>query len=136
MDHKDAILELEFWAEKKGYCVYFSREVEDEVCLQSKIISINSTRSTEVQLHTMLHECGHILAYDNGSILKTRDVIDKYGDKTRIHRVFTVVEEVEAWRRGLSLANRMGIQINKDKWDRCVARALKKYMQWCLDFNY
>ena len=69
MDLKDAIIDLEFWADAKGYCVDFSKYGNDSVDFESKLISINTTRSTEIQLYT-------------------------------------------------------------------IARALKKYMEWCLDFNY
>jgi hypothetical protein len=136
MDLKDAIIDLEFWADAKGYCVDFSKYGNDSVDFESKLISINTTRSTEIQLYTLLHECGHVLSHNNGGVLDTKDVINKYGEKTRIHRVFTVIEEVEAWKRGLSLAGRLGISVNKKKWDKTIARALKKYMEWCLDFNY
>lgn len=136
MDLKDAILELEFWADGRGYYIDFSKRGGDDVDFQSKIISINTTRSLETQLHTLLHECGHILSYKNGGVLNTRGVTDRFGSKTRIHRVFTVIEEVEAWKRGFSLAGRLEIPVDQDKWDRDVARALKKYMQWCLDYNY
>ena len=68
--------------------------------------------------------------------MDTKSVTENFSEKSNMYRVFTVIEEVEAWKRGLSLANRLGIAVNKDKWNRDVARALKLYMKWCLDPKY
>jgi len=136
MPHKDAIGALEYWAYTKGYCVDFSRDGDDSVDQESKIISINTTRSLETQLYTLLHECGHILIYGSDKVTNVKEVTDNYNEKSNMYRVFTVIEEVEAWKRGLSLANRLGIPVDKDKWNRDVARALKIYMQWCLDTKF
>ena len=136
MIHEEAIGALEYWAYTKGYYVEFARNGDDSVDRESKIISINTTRSEETQLYTLLHECGHILVYGSDKIMNTQEVTDNYSEKSNIHRVFTVIEEVEAWKRGLALANRLGISVNKTKWNRDVVRALKLYMKWCLDLNF
>lgn len=136
MTHEEALGALEYWAYTKGYYVEFARNGDDSVDRESKIVSINTTRSEETQLYTLLHECGHILVYGNDKVMNAQGVMDSFGEKSNIHRVFTVIEEVEAWKRGLSLANRLGIPVNRDKWNRDVARALKLYMQWCLDLNF
>jgi len=136
MTHEEAIDSLVYWAETKGYVVDFSYNGDDSVDRESKIISINTTRSLETQLYTLLHECGHILIYGSDKVTNVKEVTDNYNEKSNIHRVFRVVEEVEAWKRGLSLANRLGISVDKEKWNRDVARALKQYMKWCLDPNF
>ena len=136
MTEKDAIGALEYWAYTKGYHVDFAYDGDDSVDKVAKIISINTTRSLETQLYTLLHECGHILVYGSDNVVNVKEVTDRYNEKTSIHRVFTVIEEVEAWKRGLSLAKRLGITVDKEKWNRDVARALKQYMKWCLDPNF
>lgn len=136
MTHQDALQTLEYWAYTKGYYIEFSRNGDDSVDRESKIISINTNRSEETQLYTLLHECGHILVYGSDKIMDTKSVTENFSEKSNMYRVFTVIEEVEAWKRGLSLANRLGIAVNKDKWNRDVARALKLYMKWCLDPKY
>tara|TARA_Y100000310_G_scaffold134378_1_gene133369 strand:- start:159 stop:569 length:411 start_codon:yes stop_codon:yes gene_type:complete len=136
MTHENAICTLECWAYARGYCVHFAHDGDDSVDEIAKIISINTTRSLETQLYTLLHECGHILIYGSDKVVNVKEVTDHYGEKSNIYRVFRVIEEVEAWKRGLSLADRLGIGIDKKKWNRDVARALKQYMKWCLDPNF
>jgi len=119
------------WLDKRGYYVEFSTSGDDSVDRLNKIVSINTTRSLETQLHVMLHECGHVLVAESDPIVSGIDeVLTKYSEKSKIHKTFTVIEEVEAWKRGLKLASRLGVPINKEKWNKDVARALYKYMLW------
>jgi len=119
------------WLEKRGYYIELGRDGDDSVDREAKIVSINTTRSPETQLHIMLHECGHILVHGSDTIVSGIDeVLSKYGENTKIHKTFTVIEEVEAWKRGLRLAKRLSIPINKQKWNKDVARAIMAYMKW------
>ena len=119
------------WLENRGYVVEFSRSGDDSVDRENKIVSINTTRSHETQLHVILHECGHVLIKDSDPIVNgIEEVLKRYSCKSKIHKTFTVIEEAEAWKRGLKLANRLGIPIDKKKWNKDVARAIYKYMLW------
>ena len=133
MDYNEAIASLVCWAQDYGYDVQLDRYGDDSIDEESRIISINTNSSLETQLHTLLHECGHLLIYKNGTPFKINDVINKYSERTKIHRVFRVIEEAEAWKRGRALARRLYIELNDDKWNRAVARALKRYMEWAID---
>tara|TARA_B100000131_G_C18078167_1_gene597189 strand:+ start:795 stop:1196 length:402 start_codon:yes stop_codon:yes gene_type:complete len=130
MDYNDSIVSLICWAQDYGYDVQIDRYGDDSIDEESRIISINSKNSIETQLYVLLHECGHLLIYKNGSSFGLKDVMSKYSERTKIHRVFRVIEEAEAWKRGRSLANRLYIDIDDEKWNRAVARALGKYMDW------
>ena len=133
MTHEQALGTVIYWLQSKGYFVDFARNGDDSVDREAKIVSINSTRSLETQLYTLLHECGHVLVSKSDSIVNgAEEVLGKYGEKTKIYKTFTVIEEVEAWKRGLSLANRLCIPVDKDKWNRDVARAIGTYMEWAL----
>jgi len=82
----------------------------------------------------MLHEAGHLLVGESDSVVNgEEEVLKKYSEKSKIHKTFTVIEEVEAWKRGLGLARRLGIPINKEKWNKDVARAIYKYMIWATE---
>lgn len=119
------------WLERRGYYVEFDRLGDDSVDRIAKVVSINTTRSEETQLHIILHECGHVLVAESDLIVNgSSEVLDKFSDSSKIHRTFTVIEEVEAWKRGLALAKRLQIPINKEKWNRDVSRAIYKYMLW------
>ena len=134
MNHEDAITAVTYWFQQKGYHVEIDRDGEDAIDRDSKFVSINSTRSLETQLHVILHEAGHLLVEKSDKITNgIPEVLNKYSEKSKIHRTFTVIEEIEAWKRGLKLANRLGIKINKEKWNKDVARAIYKYMVWATE---
>lgn len=134
MNHEDAITAVTYWFQQKGYHVEIDRDGEDAIDRDSKFVSINSTRSLETQLHVILHEAGHLLVEKSDKITNgIPEVLSKYSEKSKIHRTFTVIEEIEAWKRGLKLANRLGIKINKEKWNKDVARAIYKYMVWATE---
>ena len=132
MNHTDAIEVLVGWLDNKGYYVDFDRNGDDSVDTSSKIVSINTTRTSETQLYILLHECGHVLIHNNENVVKYRDVQERFLEKTVINKVFTVMEEVEAWKRGKLLARRLRINIDEEKWNKDVTRALHKYMRWAV----
>jgi len=134
VEHEDAISSLILWFQKRGYHIELERDGHDAIDRISKFVSINSTRSKETQIHVMLHEAGHLLIGEADSIVNgEEEVLKKYSEKSKIHKTFTVIEEVEAWKRGLGLARRLGIPINKEKWNKDVARAIYKYMIWATE---
>tara|TARA_B100000131_G_scaffold252040_1_gene245774 strand:+ start:200 stop:607 length:408 start_codon:yes stop_codon:yes gene_type:complete len=130
MNHRDAIGALVDWLDNKGYYVDFDRSGDDSVDTSSKIVSINTTRTIETQLYILLHECGHVLIHNNEDVVKYRDIQERFQERTVINKVFTVMEEVEAWKRGKLLARRLGISIDEEKWNKDVTRALHKYIKW------
>jgi len=134
MTHEQALGTVIYWLQSKGYFVDFARNGDDSVDREAKIVSINSTRSLETQLYTLLHECGHVLVSESDNIVNgAEEVLGKYGEKTKIYKTFTVIEEVEAWKRGLKLAGRLHVPVDKKKWNRDVARAITSYMKWATD---
>jgi len=130
MKHREAIDILIGWLDAKDYHVEFDKKGDDSVSLESKIISINTTRSIETQLYILLHECGHVLIHNNDRIIGYREVQENFKERSDIHKVFQVMEEAEAWKRGRFLARRFGIEINEEKWNKDLSRALNKYIKW------
>ena len=130
--HTDSFIsQVVIWLEKRRYYVEFDKFGDDSVDRIARVVSINTTRSLETQLHIILHECGHVLVAESDTVVNgDSEVLEKYSDSSKIHKTFTVIEEVEAWKRGLALAKRLQIPINKDKWNRDVSRAIYKYMLW------
>lgn len=117
------------WAANKGYAVEMSSNSDDCICEITKLIEINSSRPLETQVIRLLHECGHVLIFENGSVYDFEDK-KKYDKHTVGYKVFTVIEEAEAWRRGGELAKRLKIPIEDDVWEKAMVKALKKYINW------
>lgn len=124
---------LVVWAFDRGYHVEFVKNGDDCICHISKTIEINSSNPLENQVMYLLHECGHALIFDNGGFLDFAYVRDKENAGTSKFKVYRLAEEIEAWKRGFNLANRLKIPLNDEKWDRAVVRAIKKYINWAAD---
>ncbi len=117
------------WANNKGYAVEMSPDSDDCICEITKLIEINSSRPPETQVIRLLHECGHVLIFENGSVYDFQDK-KKYEKHTTGHKVFTVIEEIEAWKRASELIKRLKIPIEEDAWEKAMVKALNKYIKW------
>lgn len=120
---------LIFWANNKGYHVELVPNGDDCICEITKLIEINSSLPIETQVIRLLHECGHILIFENGSVFNFEDK-KKYIKNSIGNKVFTVIEEAEAWRRGWELSKRLKISIDSENWERAMIKALNNYIKW------
>lgn len=126
------------WCEGRGIKVFHSN-TEDRGGMwvpDFKEIVIDSRLSPKKQLYTLLHECGHALI--DSTVSRVADV--RYGDaysieemaRTDVDKINIVAVELEAWARGLQMAERLGIDVNADEYNRERVRAIKTYMAWAL----
>ena len=60
----------------------------------------------------------------------------KRQEKTKKCKVSVIGEEYEAWKRGRKLAKRLDIEVNKDKFDLAMTRALMSYFKWAANNAY
>jgi hypothetical protein len=123
------------WIEnKKGYIVHFATEGELNI-IDSDFneIVIDERLSYELQTYVLLHECGHILTWENGMFLSLEKKASRHKAATFKERTFTVIEEIEAWKRGLSLAKRLNIPVDVVKWEEEMASAIGKYITWSIN---
>ncbi len=132
MSTKEALECLTWWATDRGYHVTFVKNGDDCICHISKLIEINSSNCEQTQLFRLLHECGHALIFDNGSHLNFKRFHEPHFIEkgTKKFRVFRVLEEAEAWKRGLKLAQRLNIPIDESEWELEKVDALFNYMEW------
>ena len=129
-DWKSHLEDLEGWANDKGYFVNFSKDGDDSICFFSKTIEINSSASLEKQVFRMLHECGHVLIFENGGNYSFENVRDDTQALVKSEKTLRVIEEIEAWNRGFKLAKRLSITLDVEKWEKSVLDAIGKYINW------
>jgi Zn-dependent peptidase ImmA (M78 family) len=134
MDWTNHIDTLVHWANGRGYHVEIEKGGDDSICHISKLIEINSSNPPKIQVIRLLHECGHALIFDNGSTFNFKQKRE-YDEGTVARKVFTVIEEVEAWKRGRDLGKRLGIPIEEEEWEANMVKALKKYINWASDLK-
>ncbi len=83
---------------------------------------------TKNGLFALLHECGHVLQPPTHTGINSYKNLDpkQYPDKVRMGRF---LREVDAWDRGLQLANDLGIHIDKKQWDKERDESLLTYFK-------
>jgi hypothetical protein len=131
---------LEVWATDKGYYISFSGE-EDKIrdnyiCPLSKIIEIDGTLPVETQVYYLLHECGHVLVFENGNYYNRKNLTNDKDETSKEFKVLTILEEAEAWKRGYNLAKRLLIPIEDERWKDEFTDALNKYILWAADIDW
>jgi hypothetical protein len=131
MSDRDGIDVLIAWASNKGYTIEISKEGDNSVDGKSKHISVSSLKSKEEQLAIIMHECGHIQMFINGGILKMDEQSSKWSEDSRKYKTCVLIEEVEAWRRGIALAKKLDIVFDDNFVKLTMINAILKYAKWC-----
>ena len=126
---------LKAWANKKGYSVRAERGTADCILFEDKIIYINSQAKYEYMFYTLLHECGHLLTDNRKQVfleehpLYPSDILDKRVQKSKAFKVCLLSEELSAWRKGLRLAKRLDLYVDKYKYHNAMVDALWSYVE-------
>ena len=129
------------WVQNRGHEVRFQKELGDQLSYEDKIIFINTRQGMENQLYSLLHECGHLLVYLSHNGFERDHPMYAYKatkrqEKTKKCKVSVIGEEYEAWKRGRKLAKRLDIEVNKDKFDLAMTKALMSYFKWAANNAY
>lgn len=122
------------WANKRGITVYVSRDISYSF---GNIINIKNARSLRSMLYALLHECGHVLVGDKDERFELgyRQVGGTGSRKHAPHRVAVLDEELEAWDRGRKLARRLGIKLDKRRFEIVKASHVVTYCMFVLNKN-
>lgn len=136
IEPKECIDRLSKWAASRGW----------EVCKGNldayfhephKHIVYNMTlRNKRNSVYSLLHECGHAIAFNDKRsykhnfpvLFKRRFTGGKVSKRTNRYKVEIVLEEHDAWRRGYRLADKLGLDIDADRYYSYAARWVKTYM--------
>ena len=125
------------WAEKKGVSVEFDYCVQDEYRSADNLITVNTRQGIENQLYSLLHECGHLALDKNIKLyskrfptsMKLAIKSNKALERSKKYKVDVMAEEIDAWRKGRELANRLDIYVNDEKYYNIQTECLYSYIQ-------
>ena len=118
--------------------VEISPDVNNEYWIGEGLITINSKQTPKKKFFCLIHEIGHF-ALRRKREFKTRFPEDYVKDdkkkqkKTKQFVVDTLREEVLAWEHGLDYAESLGIEVDRESYDRQRTSALYKYIEWALE---
>jgi len=126
------------WLQKKGYDVRTYTDATDCVSFTGKTVFINSRNHPETKYYTLLHECGHVLI--NGDSKRFEEEMPMYARsedgrsaRSKAYRVSTVAEELEAWKRGRRLAQRLDHHVDAVIYDKHITDNVMSYIEWAAD---
>ena len=93
-------------------------------------------KSKKNQVYSLLHECGHAIAYNSKGYKESFPTLAAYRFKdSKINRrrnavkCEVIAEELDAWKRGLKLAGRLKININKEDYNNYASRWVMTYVR-------
>lgn len=125
--------ELCDWVKSKGYDVVCYTDADDKLEFEEKRIHIDSRQHAENRFYTLIHECGHLLISQTANQFQKDHPMyatssDSRRCRSKAYQVSLIAEEIEAWKRGRRLANRMGLFINDNKFDRIMTNCVMSYI--------
>jgi len=127
------------WHLMEAYDVYVSFEKDgldeywfdpDNYEQDKGVVSINSKEPLEHQLHTLLHEAGHValrVAPDS-----FRSPFPPLCRNTVAGRLEILREEVLAWDKAEHIAELLSIRVDENNWKNSYKKALEKYVRWTI----
>jgi len=124
------------WAKTRGYAVYGKWEIDAFYDKDKEIVYSLSTKNKKNQLYSLLHECGHALAFESEgyknrfpTMAARRFKTAKVNPRTNTFKVEGIIEEYDAWQRGFKLATRLGIEVDKKDYDKYASRYVMTYVR-------
>jgi hypothetical protein len=129
----NSVVKIKHWLHKQGFALDIGYKQQNEVCFETKVVSINSRLSLGSQVVTLLHECGHILIFNrrrrNPSKRIAGATLHKWIKHGYSKFVPTLMEEIEAWERGLTLASRIRVRKPKN-FGLIRTQCIMSYVRW------
>ena len=127
---------LKKWISKKGYTVNESASLSDEIDFFAKEITINKNQTSKNKLYSLLHEAGHLMISNNiNSFLNfvplyPNHLYDGRTMRSRKYKVSVLCEEIEAWKKGMRIAKRLNIELDKDDYLDYMSKNVWTYIKY------
>lgn len=115
-----------------GVTIVWGKDEKDAYYYDADCIGINTTHKKEIQLFCLLHEAGHLILRRDPGFKDIYPDVHKDG-RTQLSRIDIIREEMDAWLEGRKLAKRLGIEIDKHRWDRYWKHQVYKYVRWAVE---
>lgn len=129
MRDSDRLQKLCDWAADRGYLVDLHAEAHeaDEVDPSTRVITISPTQTQRQKVYSLAHECGHILGFESADFLFSEP--RGMASKSARNRLGIVEVELDAWRRGFRLCERLGLGLSPKGFEREACRWLMTYVR-------
>ena len=133
---EDYINLIAAWAKTRGYSVFGKWDEDAFYDKDKEIVYSLRTKEKKHQMYSLLHECGHALAFDSKSykdnfpnLAAIRFKTSRVSKRRNVVKCETIAEEWDAWKRGFKLARRLGIEVNKEHYFDYASRNVMTYVR-------
>jgi len=125
--------DLEFYLiDKQNITVVFGYD-EENCLVDNAFITINTRQNLRYQLHSLLHEAGHVMLRKNKNHFQKKFPGISRKSNSISYRLDRLKEEITAWERGKSIAKRLDIDIDEKWWNRHSNKCIHDYVKWAAD---
>ena len=122
------------WCNSKKIDVFFAKKPNGVYEPSTKVVLISGRALPEKQLHYLLHECGHHLIglkeQHERFGMGYHTTMDPEARNNHAHRIACLEEEFEAWYRGWKLSRRLGLDVDREEFDKTRVDCLRSYIKW------
>lgn len=91
-----------------------------------RTIYIHRDHDPENQLFTLLHECGHWLI----KIHTLNYHLINFRESTPTGRINCLENELDAWKRGWELSEKLNLNLDPKKWQRTKTESVNSYLRY------
>lgn len=131
VDWLTELRKLERYCNKKGFAVLYQPVKLDSIYFEDKRIVIGDHHSDEISLYCLLHEIGHhIIMCKKSYDVEYQTIYDNFSKSSSTYRITNVQEELDAWKEGLKLANRLNITVDRRKYEITKSKCISTYLSW------
>ncbi len=131
MNDRERLQRICDWAADRGYHVELdpAPHEADEVDPVTKVIVLSSAQTPRQRVYAALHEAGHILGYEARDFLFS-DAPHRITPRMSPRSRLAVVEnELDAWRRGWRLAERLELGLSARGFEKEAATWIMTYVR-------
>jgi len=135
-EYTTALCKLEAWAFRGGYEICRGYGMDAYIHEEKHIVYNTKIKSKKNQIYSLLHECGHALAYNSKgykdkfpNLAAMRFKKAKVNKRRNAVKCEVIAEELDAWKRGLKLAGRLKININEEDYNNYASRWVMTYVR-------
>ena len=133
---EDYINLIAAWAKTRGYSVFGKWDEDAFYDKDKEIVYSLRTKEKKHQMYSLLHECGHALAFDSKgykdnfpNLAAIRFKTSRVSRRRNVVKCETIAEEWDAWKRGFKLARRLGIEVSKEHYFDYASRNVMTYVR-------
>ena len=132
----DCLARVDAWATTRGLEVCRGFGFDAYFHEEKHVVYNTKLKSKKNQIYSLLHECGHALAFRSKgykncfpTLYKQRFGKGNQNKNKNVYKCETIAEEWDAWHRGYKLAKRLQVPIKKDDYFNYASRWVMTYVR-------